>query len=62
MKIPFSNRTVDVGRPNTQGQAKVTFKNIMEDFIAKREIISPSYSRLLSYYRLAKFVLLVAPH
>ena len=32
MKIPFSNRTVDVELPNTQGQAKVTVKNIMEDF------------------------------
>ena len=32
MKIPFSNRTVGVELPNTQGQAKVTVKNIMEDF------------------------------
>ena len=32
MKIPFSNRTLDVELPNTQGQAKVTVKNIMEDF------------------------------
>ena len=32
MKIPFSNRTVDVELPNTQAQAKVTVKNIMEDF------------------------------
>jgi hypothetical protein len=47
MKIPFSNRTVDVELPNAQGQARVIF---------------PSYPRLLSYYRLAKFVLLVAPH
>ena len=32
MKIPFSNRTVDVELPNTQGEAKVTVKNIAEDF------------------------------
>ncbi|CAB4020357.1 Hypothetical predicted protein, partial [Paramuricea clavata] len=32
MKIPLSNRMVDVELPNTQGQAMVTVKNIMEDF------------------------------
>jgi hypothetical protein len=56
MKIPFTTQTVDVELPNTQGQAKVTVKNITVGFHDKWEIIFPSYSRLLSYYRLPRKV------
>jgi hypothetical protein len=56
MKIPFTTQTVDVELPNTQGQAKITVKNITAGFHAKWEITFPSYSRLLSYYRLPRKV------
>ena len=47
--------------PHTQGQAKVTVKNIMADFHRQMGDNFPKFIfEAFSYYCLAKFVLLVA--
>ena len=32
MKIPYSNRIVDIDLPSVEGQAKITVKNVIDDF------------------------------
>ena len=44
MKIPFANRTVDVGLPAEEGQAKITVKSFMTDL---HEQMQDCFSKLL---------------